>query len=412
MSQSIDTVAGDQSIRIHAPCIEDRGEWTRVSYRVDGADEPELWFDVDGGHREFVTSSCDAAVVALLIAAMAAGKPIRSEGPLSRRLRWSIHNTVVPVVCRLLPFLRPIQVLADGGWEVREPEGSAVLTGFSCGVDSLSAIQDHLLYADIAESERVTHLLFSHVGHHGYGKGVHRRAEERWHRARRAAGELGIPIGRVYSNTPEFYPPEYDSRLNWIGTLTVRGSAVPLLLQAGVRRFLQASSHTWEKARVCPTWDMTYAESILLPALSTERVELGLVGAEYTRVEKTRRIADLDLAQRYLDVCIMEGGEVNCSRCEKCLRTMLTLEILGYLDRFDNRFDLDTYRHHRAEFLARVLTERNDSLHLEIQYLIRESGFSLPVSGRFRAALLQGWRLIPHELRRRLRGMPAATKRP
>ncbi|MHC4781389.1 MAG: hypothetical protein ACYTFG_22685, partial [Planctomycetota bacterium] len=189
-------------ITIHPPQLRDDGEWTRVSYPVEGAEHSELRFDVDAGYRDFVAHSCDAAVASLLAAAMAAGKSIVAKGPLSPRLRWNIQHTVIPVVCRQLPFVHPVRIHSDGGTESTDPTGTAVLTGCSSGVDSLSALADHFLREDIEEGDRITHLLFSHVGHHGYGPNADARAEERWERVRRGAGELGLPILRVHSNTP------------------------------------------------------------------------------------------------------------------------------------------------------------------------------------------------------------------
>lgn len=405
MSQPSEAGGGKGTIRIQAPRIEDRGDWIRVCYRVDGIGPPELWFDVDAAHGDFVAHASDSAVATLLAAAMEVGKDLVVQGPISARLHWHIGNTVIPVVRRQLPFLQPVRVLAEGGWNGNRSGGSAILTGFSCGVDAFSAIQDHLLRQDIRVEDRITHFVFSNVGQAGYGENAPVRAEERWQRVKRAAEELGLPILHVNSNAPEFYPPEYDARLNWIGALTLRNSAVPLLLQAGVRRFLFASSHSWRDVRVGPTEDMTEADPILLPALSTERVELSAVGTEYTRVEKTRAIAGMPNAQRYLDVCIMEGGDTNCSKCEKCLRTLLTLELLGQLHAFESRFDLGVYRLHRKGFIARVLAEREDLLHLEIQDLMDGSGAPLPASARTIAILLRIWRVVPHSLRRRLPGL-------
>ncbi len=262
---------GPGVIRIQAPRTERRDDWVRVIFPVDGIEPSELWFDVDAAHQHFVTESCDSAVAALLIAAMAVGKPLIIQGPISPKLLWNIHNTVIPVALRQLPFLHPIRVFAEEGMEGDGRSGSAILTGFSCGVDSFSAIQDHLLSETISDRDRVTHLLFSHIGHHGYGGDIDTRVAERWERVRKASGELGLPIVRVYSNTPEFYPQEYDSQLKWAAALTLRNSAVPLLLQSGVRRFLFASSHAWRDIHVGPTRDMTFADPILLPVMGTER---------------------------------------------------------------------------------------------------------------------------------------------
>jgi hypothetical protein len=393
------------SVRVQAPEIREMGDRVRLLYRVEGLKSPVLWFEVDAEYRHWISESMDAALTALLGAAMDVGEGIHLDGPTSARLLWNLQNTVIPVVTRQLPFLRPVPVTASEVRRECEREASAVLTGFSCGVDSFSALKDHLLSDVFPVEDRVTHLLFSHVGHHGYGPEVNERAERRWQRIRAGAEDLGLPMVKVASNTPAFYSDDHDSRLNWAAILTVRNSAVPLFLQNGVRRFLHASSHAWSDIGVFPTRDMTKADPILLPALGTERTELCAVGTEHTRVEKTRRISDLDLARRYLDVCIMDGDR-NCSRCEKCLRTILTLDLLGTLDRFQDRFDLDEYRRNRDRFTAQVITERENVFHTEIRELMKDVRFRPSLTARGWVALTRGWRALPRGLRRALRRPP------
>jgi hypothetical protein len=283
-----------------------------------------------------------------------------------------------------------------------------VLSALSCGVDSLSALQDHFVSDDVLEPYRITHLFFGHIGHHGYGGDLEGRVERRRATIVRAAGELGLPVVEMWTNTPEFYPPEHDSPLNWMATMTPRNSAAPLLLQRGVETFLYASSHDWQWVGARPTPDLSISDPILLPALSTEQVSLHSVGSEHTRPEKTERIAWWELAHRYLDVCIIDGG-LNCSRCSKCLRTLLTLEVLGAVDHFSERFDMDAYRAHRIDFMARVLAEKEDLFLVEIRTLMQERGFQPPLGARLRAGALRAWRRIPGDLRRRARGVP---KRP
>jgi hypothetical protein len=393
------------AIRVHPAETRPRGEWLRVSYRVEGLNAPELWFDIDAQFGDFFAGSSDAALAALLVAAMTAERPLHIEGPVSERLIWHMNNTVLPVVKVQIPFLPPTPVtIAEprGQWD---KGGDGILTGFSCGVDSLSVVQDHLLDDKVPEKERLTHLLFSHVGHHGYGPDVDEIAHQRGERVRRAADSLGLPLIRVYSNTPEFYSRQYDDRLNWIATLTIRNSSVPLLLQGGIRRFLFGSSHSWPSIGVFETTDMTKADPILLPALGTERTEICPAGTEYTRVEKTRRIAGMELARNHLDVCVMEG-QGNCSRCEKCLRTLLTLEVLGALDSFRSRFDMEEYGKHREAFMARVLVETKNTFHVEIRDLMRSEGFPAPMKAKALAILLRAWRWIPETVRRRVLGRP------
>jgi hypothetical protein len=69
---------------------------------------------------------------------------------------------------------------------------------------------------------------------------------------------------------------------------------------------------------------------------SSERVSLVHTGAEHRRAEKLLLVADEPLVQRHLRVCWKsEGGTINCSRCDKCLLTMLVLDRAGKLGSFD-----------------------------------------------------------------------------
>jgi len=77
-----------------------------------------------------------------------------------------------------------------------------------------------------------------------------------------------------------------------------------------------------------PVLDSAYGSSGL--AVSHE-------GIGYTRFEKVRELAGWEPARESLLVCFegpLPGGRLNCGRCEKCLRTMTALSIVGGLERF------------------------------------------------------------------------------
>lgn len=56
-----------------------------------------------------------------------------------------------------------------------------------------------------------------------------------------------------------------------------------------------------------------------------------------SRLDKTKLVADWDVALQNLRVCnnpkLIKPGALNCGQCEKCLRTMLALVVLGKLDK-------------------------------------------------------------------------------
>jgi hypothetical protein len=68
--------------------------------------------------------------------------------------------------------------------------------------------------------------------------------------------------------------------------------------------------------------------------LSTEGTQVMHHGSGFTRIEKTEAIAHWEEIWDKLRVCIPDDGTVNCSKCEKCLRTMMTLDMLGVLERY------------------------------------------------------------------------------
>ena len=81
---------------------------------------------------------------------------------------------------------------------------------------------------------------------------------------------------------------------------------------------------------------------LLDPLWSTVRTEVVHHGAEATRWDKIRFLADQPLALETLKVCFDANTDGNCGRCPKCLVTMAMLAAVGALDAapFDAPLDL------------------------------------------------------------------------
>ena len=76
---------------------------------------------------------------------------------------------------------------------------------------------------------------------------------------------------------------------------------------------------------------------LLDPQYSSTLLELRHEGLGLTRQEKLSAMADWEIAHHHLVVCFegpLPAGQVNCGRCEKCLRTMTALLLDGSLERF------------------------------------------------------------------------------
>ncbi|MCE9630697.1 MAG: polysaccharide pyruvyl transferase family protein [Planctomycetia bacterium] len=71
------------------------------------------------------------------------------------------------------------------------------------------------------------------------------------------------------------------------------------------------------------------------PLLGSAALTVEHVAAQVTRLEKLRAIGGEPLVQRHLRVCWQNvAGKTNCGRCEKCVRTMLMLDVCGTLGQF------------------------------------------------------------------------------
>ncbi|MGA0332326.1 MAG: hypothetical protein ACO3N7_03360 [Kiritimatiellia bacterium] len=75
------------------------------------------------------------------------------------------------------------------------------------------------------------------------------------------------------------------------------------------------------------------------PLWSSARRRIIHHGVESSRYEKIRRLAEWPLALKHLRVCWMNPENAyNCGRCEKCVRTLVLLEMAG-LSKFASAFD-------------------------------------------------------------------------
>lgn len=342
-----------------------------------------LWFECDERHAHLIDAhSSDAFVVAMLVVAMREGWEVVVEGSLSTRLHYNLNQHYGELMRHCAPGLRAVPVRA-ATLQTREPTGTGVVLGFSGGVDSFSVVVEHQT-GKVPAPYEPTHLLINNVGSHGQTEYDHDVFEQRASRLANVARALNLELIAVDSNLDDLLA------MNFQLTHVARNAAVALLLQKGIGKYLYAAAYHYRDCRVIPTPAYGDADALLVPMLSTEALECINPGAQFTRFQKTERIADNPIVRQSLDVCaspLMTRDKVNCSRCWKCLRTQLTLDVIGKLDRFDGVFDVAAYRKYRWLYLCHVAGSPKP-MAADIREGMRRHGIAFPLSTRLVAAAL------------------------
>ena len=133
-------------------------------------------------------------------------------------------------------------------------------------------------------------------------------------------------------------------------------------------------------------YDQYLYENSITQLLSDNNTSIFISEADMNRVEKTRQIAGNPLVQRSLYVCASDilnekqgtnykkDTKPNCSECLKCTRTEITLDYLGVLDKYRDRFDLEKYYKLKPK-LEYTAFRSDDPLQREVFDLMTEKGF-------------------------------------
>ena len=359
---------------VHHPEIEylnDGNVKLKAAFEVNKV-RREMWYSTTSEFGQYFSPDRgDAFILPLLFYAMKQNLSIKMEVPLSERLYYTITNYLIKAMAHVFQDWHEVSLESPISSELVQNVGG-VGTGLSCGIDSFSTIIDHLSKRQ-PKGYRLTHCTFFNVGGHNplspSPDKIKKLFRDRAVRVRLCAEELGLPLVVVDSNMEEILGISFAS------TVTFRNVSAVLALQKLFKTYYCASGHSTYNfifnQKDCSDYDI-----FSLPMVSTEALAFFSTGSLYSRVEKTSLVAMFPISYRHLNVCLFE--DTNCSMCAKCLRTMLTLEVIGKLDLFRNVFNLDLYRENKAGFIGTVLLERkNNSHYQEIYDTMIKDGYNL-----------------------------------
>lgn len=328
----------------------DVGGETQVNFAVECSKGPEssLWFSIAREHESWISPRLDGALLALLIPAMRQNEDLHLDGVVTETLLFRANGDLQSLLKTMAPDLSLISVSARES-SPAEKRVNRVTTAFSGGVDSFSVIGDYFLAETVPRSLRVTDLVFFNVGSHGPGGEKLFRA--RFDRLMPGARRLGAPFIAVNSNLDSWY----DARDSFPKTHVIRTAATATVFQQGIGRHLHATAYQWPNFRVQPDpYYTSLSEPILLSLVSTDSLSVVASGASRSRVAKVEFVSGIAESWNSLDVCTSPLAAGNCSGCEKCESAMLTMDLLGVLDRYHTVFDIKGFELKKAQIIARV----------------------------------------------------------
>ena len=384
---------------------------SRVSNEAEGIDLDVL-YSVETQYKEFLCDeTADAFVLPLLLRAVVSNQDIRVDAPMSEKLYHNLKYGVLyalsyarkttPKVYGLRPQTTAINKIkiSCSTLVANNYQAKGVGTGCSLGVDSFSVIKKYLLDEDCLPSYKITHFACFNVGAFGSFNTDETRKSffTEVERLKVFSEKLNIPVVSVDTNLHEFYP---EKNFNWSHTFLNMGCV--LALQKLWGKYLYAAGYSLDRFK----WDLGDSakyEPFVISQLSTESTELISSDMEKSRSDKVRYIMDDEIVKQNITVCLREqsinNGKMNrdredeylnCGHCEKCLRTMLQLDIFGVLDNYSTVFNLSEWPKLKYNFITKVLALRDKNLmYNDIASTMVANAYPIPSKIKYRAKILR-----------------------
>ena len=369
-------------MNISAPVFTETDSKARVSstFTFDTGEKHEVYFETTLEFAQYlVYEVSDAFIVAAMLPALVKGEDMQVES-VSPHLRYNF-DVLMYLFGKVFGYA-PIMLNANAVLSVNfKPK--AVGTGFSGGVDSLLTYLEHTA-ATCPEDMRVNHLALFNVGSYGNDpEKTRKNFQDDLKRALKFAKEVNVPLIPLNSNLSSIYTHKDIFHYSLRSTLCL--SAAILCLQKLFRQYYISSTGTIDDIRL-NKYEQYYYESLFIQRLCTANTNIMISEVHYNRVEKTKKLLQNSLTERHLYVCNADlmnekwgesnekEGYLNCSECFKCVRTLLTIDLLGKLSQFGRLFNLEKYRKQKDALILQMYQKKNhDHFQQEIFNLFLET---------------------------------------
>ena len=359
-------------IKIEKPYLISHKNTSRLicDLLIDESEIYSVWFEVESQYSKYLcTELIDGIVVNILLYCMENGHDIKSDIPISERLFYHLDKNLIPAISKYINKYKRIKIYAP--LTNLKFSGKGVGTGISGGVDSFYTILKN--YNKQTTSFNVTHLCFFNAGASGnYGGDAARDLfYKRLEQIKPIANNFNLPLIYVDTNINELLHQEH------VKSHTFRSLAIPLLLQKLFFVYYYASGYSFKKTEIDFNNPAKY-DLLTTHYLSNENITFYSCGGETERIGKVETIANNEIAQKYLNVCISDYS--NCSMCNKCKRTIMNLYALNQLENFRKVFDFEIFKKWKKQYIGYILSNyKEDTYNREIVEKMKENKIKFPL---------------------------------
>lgn len=302
-----------------------------------------------------LTQRADPFVIATAVYALRRFRKLHVHGTVSDGLFVNLAEFQAAFAAfHDLPASQPIAYSAkDIALAPGSSRRSSGITAFSGGVDSCFSVYRHTKLSELAPKRDLGAALMMH----GFDIPLEQPAvfAQSAQRSQHMTDEAGLRLFTGATNLRILPVP-------WEDTFAAAVAGSLAFFQPAFSYGLVPSFQEWSQAR------FDHGSNPLTdPLLSSPSFQIVHDGAGYGRIQKLRHLAQWAGALRHVRVC-WQGAQLdrNCCACEKCLRTMLMLDICGVdgCEAFPKPIDLRVISN---------LAIRNQSGLDEFQYLLDET---------------------------------------
>jgi hypothetical protein len=337
-------------MKIYPPDLVTAQGWTTLTAQVELPstlpDLPDqIWYAFPEQYGGMVQAHADPFVTALLPFAMFKGEALHVCGSLSTQLAYNLDRYQKILHAWKPDMFQPIELTYERLEQRRSPSREqAVASLFSGGIDSMYTLGSHLPEHQSIPQYQVSHVIFmDRFDLNPYGESGRLRTAAAFESLLNPRG-IQVIAGR--SNLRDLVEKMSKREMQLYRFLTTGSflASIGQVLSAGVKRLLIPSTYTF--LRTLPVGSDMRLDQLL----GTERLEIIHHGVTRLRAQKLESIGAWSLSHDHLRVCWWGAdGVQNCCECPKCIRTMITLRILGTESSFNTFSKPLPIRHiHRA----------------------------------------------------------------